>query len=321
MRVAKAHGANVLWCLPLIVQLFLSVALAYQGNAPATSQSKDQGDRPVTEPVPPRAPPEKQVSGTVNHKREAWLTLETACAGDKAIDRANATRVLGLIRNDAKATKLAEKALTDPKPEVRAAAAAALGDLHSRRSIPKLEKALDDQDPSVALAAANSLRLMRNVSAYEVYSEVLSKQRRSGKGLVSSQMSTLSDPKKMAQLGFEEGIGFVPFAGIGWRAIKEVRKDDSSPIRAAAARVLADDPDPAATKVLVDAAGDKSWLVRTAALEALARRGDPSALETVELYLLDDKDVVRYTAAASTLRLIKSKEAKVAKKLMQQAMK
>jgi len=299
----------------------LAVALAYQGNAPATSQSKDQSGRQVSEPVPPRAPPEKQVSGTANRKKEAWLTLETACAGDKAIDRATATRVLGLIRNDAKATKLAEKALTDPKPEVRAAAAAALGDMHSRRSIPKLEKALDDQDPSVALAAANSLRLMRNESAYEVYSEVLSKQRRSGKGLISSQMSTFSDPKKMAQLGFEEGIGFVPFAGIGWRAIKEVRKDDSSPIRAAAARVLADDPDPAATKVLEDAAGDKSWLVRAAALEALARRGDPSALETVELYLLDDKDVVRYTAAASTLRLMKSKEAKANKKLMQQARK
>jgi hypothetical protein len=56
-------------------------------------------------------------------------------------------------------------------------------------------------------------------------------------------------------------------------------------------------------------------------LEALARRGDPSALQTVELYLLDEKDVVRYTAAASTLRLVKSKEAKADKKLVQRAMK
>ena len=74
--------------------------------------------------------------------------------------------------------------------------------------------------------------------------------------------------------------------------------------------MLADDPDPATTKVLEEAAGDKSWLVRAAALEALARRGDPSALETVELYILDEKDVVRYTASASALRLIASKEAK-----------
>ncbi len=162
-------------------------------------------------------------------KEKAWHTLQTACTGDKATDRANATRVLGLIRNDVKATKLAEKALSDLKPEVRAAAAAALGDMNSRRSIPKLKKALDDENPLVALAAAHSLHLMRNNSAYEVYSEILAKQRKGGKGLISSQMSTFSDPKKMAQLGFEEGIGFVPFAGIGWKAIKEVRKDDSSP--------------------------------------------------------------------------------------------
>jgi HEAT repeat protein len=129
----------------------------------------------------------------------------------------------------------------------------------------------------------SSLRLMHNDTAYQVYSEVLAKQRKSGKGLISAK-STFSDPKKMAQLGFEEGIGFVPFAGIGWKAIKEVRKDDSSPLRAAAAKVLADDPDPATTKVLEAAAGDNSWLVRAAALEALARRGDPAALDTASRF-------------------------------------
>jgi hypothetical protein len=48
-------------------------------------------------------------------------------------------------------------------------------------------------------------------------------------------------------------------------------------------------------------------------LEALAKRGDPSALDTVELYILDEKDAVRYTAAA-TLRLLAIKEAKHAAK-------
>ena len=112
----------------------------------------------------------------------------------------------------------------------------------------------------------------------------------------------------MAQLGFEEGIGFIPFAGIGWEAIKVIRKDDSSPVRAAAAKVLAKDPDPAATKALADAVGDKSWLVRAAALEALAKRGDPSVLDTVQLYVSDEKDAVKYTAAAAVLRLTAVKE-------------
>jgi len=40
------------------------------------------------------------------------------------------------------------------------------------------------------------------------------------------------------------------------------------------------------------------------------------------LYLLDEKDVVRYTAAASALRLMRSKEAKSeARKLRQREMK
>jgi len=44
---------------------------------------------------------------------------------------------------------MAEKALTDEKPEVRSSAAAALGAMHSKASIAKLREAADDQDPSV----------------------------------------------------------------------------------------------------------------------------------------------------------------------------
>jgi HEAT repeat protein len=60
--------------------------------------------------------------------------------------------------NDAKAVRLAEKALNDDKPDVRSAAAAALGDMKSRTSILKLREALDDKEPSVAPAAAHALR-------------------------------------------------------------------------------------------------------------------------------------------------------------------
>jgi HEAT repeat protein len=71
---------------------------------------------------------------------------------------------------------------------------------------------------------------------------------------------------------------------------------------------LVDDPDPAATKVLTDAAGDKSWIVRAAVLEALAKRGNPDTLDVVQLYVYDEKDVVRYTAAAAVLRLTAIRE-------------
>ena len=80
---------------------------------------------------------------------------------------------------------------------------------------------------------------MQDKSSYEVFYEILTRQRKGRKGLISSSRSTLSDPNKMAQLGFEEGIGFIPFAGIWWRAVKEIKKDDSSPVRAASAIRLA----------------------------------------------------------------------------------
>src|SRR6266851_3736117 len=235
--------------------------------------------------------------------KEAWQILNTGCGGHGTGSRATAIRVLGLIPNDSRARMLAEKGLVDDKPEVRSAAAAALGDMKSRTSIPKLREALDDPDPTVALAAAHSLDLMHDDSAYNVYYEVLTGQRKAGKGLIASQTAILKDPKKMAQLGFEQGVGFIPFAGIGWEAFKTITKDDTSPVRAAAAKVLAKDPDPAATKTLADAASDKSWLVRAAALEALAKRGDPAVLDAVSSCMSDKKEAVKYTAAAAVLRL------------------
>jgi HEAT repeat protein len=287
---------------------------------PAPSAQPGTNPSPQQEPAPPPAAeqPEKPSTEKAEAKpaaprsseQEAWDLLDSACGGDNTRQRADAVRVLGLMPGDPKALKMAEKALTDEKPEARAAAANALGEMKSRSSIPKLTKALDDEDPTVALAAAHALDLMHDDRAYDVYYEILTGERKSNKGLIASQAATLKDPKKLAMLGFSEGIGFIPFAGIGWEAFRAIKKDDSSPVRVAAAKVLAKDPDPASKKALEDAAGDKSWLVRTAALESLAKRGDPRALETVELYMSDDKDEVKYTAAAATLHLMAIRDAK-----------
>jgi hypothetical protein len=74
----------------------------------------------------------------------------------------------------------------------------------------------------------------------------------------------------MAEMGFEEGIGFIPFAGIGHEVFKTATKNDSSPL---------------------------------AVLEAIALRGAPSLLPKISPALEDDKDVVRFTAAACVARL------------------
>ena len=272
-------------------------------NTPAAQQPANQ---PANHPAP--ASPARGEKA-MTPKEQAWQILEDACTGDKSGDRATAILVLGLIPNDARSANLAQKALTDERPEVRAAAAAALGEMQSKASIPKLKAAMEDQDPSVALAAAHSLDLMHDNAAYEVYYEILNGDRKAGKGLIASQTSMMHDPKKMAEFGFEQGIGFVPFAGIGWGAIKAIRKDDASPVRAAAARVLARDPDPATTKALTEATGDNSWIVQAAALEALAKRGDPSTLPTVQRFLSDEKNAIKFTAAAAVIHLTAIKQA------------
>jgi len=153
------------------------------------------------------------------------------------------------------------------------------------------------------------LILLNDDSGYDVHYEILTGERKTGKGILA-QTGAYKDPKKLPELGFQQGIGFIPFAGLGWKAFKEVKKDDSSPVRAAAATVLTKDPDPRTTQVLAEAAGDKNWLIRVAALEALARRGDSSVLDTVELYLSDQEGEVKYTAAATALRLLALKEAR-----------
>jgi HEAT repeat protein len=82
-----------------------------------------------------------------------------------------------------------------------------------------------------------------------------------------------------------------------------VPKHDSSPLRAAAAKQLAHDPDPATAKALVAATKDKKWQVRAAALEAIAQRDDSSLLDEIAPALSDEKDVVRFTAAACVAHL------------------
>ncbi len=234
---------------------------------------------------------------------QAWDLLRDGTK-EKGVDhRASAVRALSLLEGEKRATALAVQALSDPKPQVRTAAATALGEMHATSAIPNLKDALSGKELSVVLAAAHSLLSLKDTSPYDVYYEILTGSRK-GSGLISDQLGILKDPKKMALLGVREGIGYIPFGDIGYTAMRTVTKDSSAPIRATAAKVLADDPDPVTQDMLAqEAVSDKSELVRIAALEALAKRGDPSAIEKITDALHDPKYGVRYAAAAAILHL------------------
>jgi hypothetical protein len=121
---------------------------------------------------------------------------------------------------------------------------------------------------------------------------------------MEQQKKTLHDPKKLAGLGFQTGLGFVPFGSMGLSAFKMLTKDDISPVLAAAALTLAKDPDPKSGQALADAAlQQKKWLVRAASFEALAKRGDPSLKGTCVSGLQDAQEEVQYAAAAAVIRL------------------
>lgn len=229
--------------------------------------------------------------------------LEQGVADKSPEDRVHALDALALLPASPRARPLVEKGLTDEKDEVRAAAATALGELKSRTSIPKLRKALDDPSPSVFLAAARSLYLMGDPEAYDILYEVVIGEKKSGDGLVRSQVKMVQNPKALAKLGTEVGVSFIPFGGLGYRVFRMTTEDKASPIRAEAAIKLASDPDPIASQALKRVATDPKEIVRSAAFEAIARRRDRSLLPIAVQGLEDEKELVRYHAAAAVIRL------------------
>lgn len=245
---------------------------------------------------------------------KAWDLLMNAAFSKRIIDRTNGFRALGLLRDNRRARELAESGLKDNIPEVRAAAATALGQMHASESIPKLQHALDDKKIVVVMAAALALRELKDdKSAYAVYYDLLTGERKTGEGLIAEQINTLKNPRELAKIGFSEGIGYIPFAGIGWDAYRTMHKKDPNPARAVAAKFLAHDPDPASAKALMRATDDKNWIVRAAAVEAIAQRGDPSLLSCVERKFSDKQPKVRYSAAAAVIRLSAEEHKKTAK--------
>ncbi|HKV81436.1 MAG TPA: HEAT repeat domain-containing protein [Candidatus Sulfotelmatobacter sp.] len=236
-------------------------------------------------------------------KDVAWNLIMSGLHSNSSEERVVAVRVLGLLINNNKAGELAEHALGDDKPEVRSAAATALGQMHSTASISKLRQTLSDKEISVALAAARALHTMNDRSGYDFYYEILTGERKGSEGFIAKQTAVLHEPKKLAELGFEQGIGYIPYAGMGWDALRVILKNDASPVRAAAATMIADDPDPNSAKALVKATQDKNWIVRVAALEAISKRGDPTLGVTIETSMYDPKSEVRFAAAATVVHL------------------
>jgi HEAT repeat protein len=236
-------------------------------------------------------------------EEQAWTVLHGGLSERKESRRRSAVEALSLLTGDQRGTRFALRALKDKSEHVRAAAAVTLGQLHAQEAVPELKNALSDPRTSVVLAAAHSLLLLKDPSAYGVYYAVLMGDRKND-SLVQGQIRRLRDPKQMAQLGFREGLGLVPFGGMGYDAWREIHRNNTAPQRAAAARFLALDPDTITEDALIQTAvADKSPLVRMAALDALSERGNRAYVPRLAKNLSDNNPAVRYRTAALILHL------------------
>jgi HEAT repeat protein len=171
-------------------------------------------------------------------------------------------------------------------------------------SIPKLKALLSNTEPKVVLAAAHSLYLLGDLKdVYDLDHELLTGERKSAEGFVTSQLQELHDLRAVAGMGLETGVGFLPFGGEAYEVVRRIRKDDHTPVRVAAAKELAGDRDPAIDSALTKACSDKKWPVRAAAIYAIAKRDNPDLIDVIAPMLDDSNEIVRDEAAAAVLRL------------------
>jgi HEAT repeat protein len=235
----------------------------------------------------------------------AWSLLEAGLTQKSAARRVAAVRVLGRIPNDPHAIELAEKALKDKSSSVRTAAATALGLMHASAADTDLKQALKDKNLAVVMAAAHALSLLNDPACYDVYYAVYTGARKNNQGMIAQEMKILHDPKQLVEMGVDEGVGFMPFAGDGWQAYQTIMKDkkDGAAAKAALVTALAKDPEPRTGKLLLTVSQNRNWVLRVAALQAIAKRGDPVLLPGIEPRLSDSKREVRYAAAAAVISL------------------
>ena len=248
---------------------------------------------------------EAEPSSRLTPETRAWINLDEGLYSGRAGKRTSAVHALGLLPNNSRARNIAEDALDDRSPKVRAAAAEALGSMQAVSSTSRLKAALKDKEPAVVIAASHALFVLGDrKDAFEIDYELLVGEQKATDGFVKSQIDELKDFKQVAMITLEAVTGFLlPFGGAAFDIYQRVDQDDSTPIRVAATKELARDPDPKIHLALAKACSNKNWRIRAAAVAAAAETNDVGLLNAVTPALDDKKDVVRYEASGAVLRL------------------
>ena len=223
--------------------------------------------------------------------------------------RKHAVQALGLVSPREPYLSELEAMLDDKDVEVRLATITSLMDLKNERTVAALRKALDSDVPEVSFAAAKALWTLNDRMGHEALLAVLGGETKTSSGFITRQkreaLRMLHTPKTLFMFALQQGANFAPVPGLGAgvSSLQGILSDQNASGRAAAALLLGADADPQVLVALQDALADKDWVVRAAAVHAIALRNNP-ALEKDLLPLFDDKkEAVRARAAAGYLRL------------------
>ncbi len=118
------------------------------------------------------------------------------------------------------------------------------------------------------------------------------------------------NPLALGMIGAKEGASAFlgPFT-LGLSAVEAFAKDHTAPARALAASLLASDTKAQSAQQLEEALADKNWVVRAAAAKGLGSSPHSEVLAKLQPLLNDEKESVRYMAAAAIVRLSRVKSA------------
>jgi len=242
-------------------------------------------------------------------EKTSWDILKEGLKDKNPDVRRQAVTATGSIGLTPEAIKLVEDSLRDDDPLVRQTAAAELGDMKSKQSIPALKAALDDEG-EVAFAAAKSLwDLGDRSSSLSFIEDVAAGQQKTSQGMVSGAIRDAKqkahDPKALALMGFREASGAVlgPF-NMGLVAAEQAMKDGTASARVLSISLLAKECDSVTLQLIEKACvNDKNWAVKAGAAKALGQCGNPEAIPTLERNLSDSHPAVKFMSAGAILRL------------------
>ncbi|HSR48882.1 MAG TPA: HEAT repeat domain-containing protein [Anaerolineales bacterium] len=169
---------------------------------------------------------------------------------------------------------------SDPDPDVRAAAAGALGSLPSQRSAELAVSFLEDSDPAVRAAALRSLATLGKVPSDRL-----------------SMYLTDPDPELRAQAAIAaDAVGDREASG---HAISALLADDSARARLAGLKACSEVEGLAATEQLIRVLEDGDRAMRLAAIGALEKNRTPAGMKTLAVALEDPDARVRRAAGGA----------------------